>query len=133
MNTKEESFRFITGKSVVAIASLVTIICFFLPWLSSYAMGVVYMGTDSGIHFAITNSHASGLPGWPYSATLITAVICLIVSGMYIKRNYPTKLIPVTQIVLAVLGLLPFILLKVEVGYWNGVAVVTHFGLWPQF
>ncbi len=111
-----------TGNWIAVIFACVAIVSFFLPWVSSYALGITLISKYSGYKLAsMGTSKASGLPGWPYFITLAAAVVCLVLCALYARYKSPNKSVLVSQIVLAVIGLFPFILLNMEVGHWSTV------------
>jgi len=123
------------GIRTIAVATCVVIVSFFLPWLY---YGVTLRGnviatpfTYSGFDFAtLETSNASGLPGWPYFATLVSAIICLILCGLHGMRSLAGKAVAVAAIPLTILGLGPFVYLLVEIGSWTHAVGVIRFGWW---
>jgi hypothetical protein len=124
-----------TGNWIIIIAGCLFIVSLFLPWAS--AGGILVKKGIGFMSFYISIS--SGLPGLNFF-TLLAAIGCILLCLPFLKgqnrANY--KVIPIIQIILSILGLLPFILLpfelkkwlpygQVEIGGW--LAIVTAFGL----
>jgi hypothetical protein len=99
-------------------------VSFFLPWETDF------LGPQSGLRFAMTTkSYASGLPLWPIFIVLLSAVACLVFSVIKMKSTFSNKAISTAQIAVAILGLLPFIYLLVEISYWTA-GFTLNISLW---
>ena len=120
---------------ITVVASCLIIIGFFLPWLSSYPMGIAdpeMESRHSGLTFAtMGSSNASELPGWPYLATLVVGLVGLVL-GILSLRGGRDATQARAQSALAVVGWLPFILLRVEVGHWAWVGIILRLGLYAS-
>lgn len=119
------------GNWITAIAGCVVIISFFLPWWTTFILGAIPISTQSGLRIVLGGtSNASGLPLQVFLATPVAALLCLLLCGVYVVQGENThKFVPIAQIALAVVGLLPFFLLPIEFGHWT-VGVAIHFGFW---
>lgn len=119
------------GNWIIIVAGFLFIVSLFLPWAS--AGGIL---VKKGIGFM---RFSSGLPRLNFF-TLLAAISCILLCIPFQKRQNRAKykVIPIIQIILSILGLLPFILLpfqlkkwvpsgQVEIGGW--LAIVTAFGL----
>lgn len=118
-------------KIVSIVASLAAGAGFFLTWITNYAMGIVITSTDSGFNLAtMVKSHASGLPGWPYWITLLAAIACLVQSTLAWQVIGGSKRLDRARIITAIIGLLPLVLLKIELDSWSNVGFKFGPGLW---
>lgn len=128
-----------TGNWIIIIAGCLFIVSLFLDWASAggflISKGITFMSNSFKI------SISSGLPNL-FLFTLLAAIGCILLCLPFLflkgqnRANY--KFIPIIQIILSILGLLPFILLpfelktwlpsgQVEIGGW--LALLTTFGL----
>lgn len=122
-----------TGNWITIIAGCVFIVSLFLDWASAGG----FMST-TGIGFIVTlKSYASGLYE-PFFLALLAAIGCSLLSIPVVKKRGKGNIIPITRIVLAVLGLLPFGLLPSELRTWmpegqlelgGWLAILSAFGL----
>jgi hypothetical protein len=119
------------GGWISLVASAVASVAFFLPWITSYSGGVgISMGTQSGYDFATSGtSAASGWAMWPYSIVLIAAIVCLGLSIVLLRGGNRDRGLIAVQDVVAVGGLVTFLLLRAEIGRWTGVVADVRFGL----
>jgi len=123
------------GIWVVLISSALFIVSLFLYWSSCSFI------VDKGLFFMELGgkSDTSGLPNLNF-ITLITTIGCMLLCLLFLKRRYRRNYrnISIGMIILAILGILPFILFlfelkswtpsgKVEFGGW--LAIVSVFGI----
>jgi hypothetical protein len=122
-----------TGNWIIIVAGYLFIVSLFLPWAST---GGFFKLVQKGIGFM---RFSSGLPRLNI-LTLLAAIGCILLCIPFQKRQNRAKykVIPVIQIILSILGLLPFILLplqlkkweppgQIEIGGW--LAIVAALGL----
>jgi len=112
------------GNWITVIAGCLFIVSLFLDWTS--APGFLFAIVHKGIAFMkFGRGTASGLP-YLYFFTLLAAIGCICLCLPFLKQqnrgNY--KVIPIIQIFLSVLGLLPFVLLRLELKTWRPVGQI---------
>ena len=78
------------------------------------------------LQFASHKSAASGLPLQVFFLTPVAALVCLVLALIHWKRD-PPKGVSIIQIVLGVVGLLPFLMLVWEFKSWTGVTATLHY------
>ena len=106
LNYKNLSFR----NWIIISSCLIAIVLFFLPWFAELRLGIPKF-YDSGLKLALSATSTSGIPFSVFFATLIAPIICLISSMMYLKQaENVNKYITLVQIVLGVIGIVPFVL-----------------------
>lgn len=102
-----------TGNWITIIAGCLFIISLFLDWAT--AGGFLF---SRGTGFLIGISHASGLPQL-FILTLLAAIGSILLGVPALKRRLgAARPIRTIQIVLAVIGLLPFGFLPFELSTW---------------
>lgn len=132
------------GTYIVLIASIIAVASFFLPWtsvgliLSSTSASPVAsfypLITKSGFETASTGiSDKYSSFSWVYFITPITALLCLAFSLLHILKKLPALHVGMFQIILAILGLLPFVLMSIELHTVNIIPpllTITRYGVW---
>lgn len=103
---------------IIVVSSFISIICFFLTWHRAIFIDGEVWTSDSGLTFALAGASTSGIPLQSIYATLGAAVISLFLCMMYLRQGRETKkIIPLTQVILGFMGLVPFVLLMLAVRY----------------
>jgi hypothetical protein len=125
------------GNKIIVISSIVAIIFYFFPWLATVTPGGITLQMESGLEIALPGINKElGISMFNLSlqvvfATLIAAIFCLILCLTYLIKGRSTKkIVPITQFILSLIGLLPFIILMFEVRNWTGVTVVSSYFFW---
>ncbi|MCJ7568551.1 MAG: hypothetical protein MUO58_13520 [Anaerolineales bacterium] len=125
-NLSEANFRLV-------ISAAASLIGFFLPWI---VMRGFLSSTNLGV--SLISPFISRASGFPLGLVLLTPISALVVLYLYLpkllgKRQKDEKLTRnqmILQIVMIVIGFIPFILIPFEIKTWSGGVVKTSYGLW---
>lgn len=138
LNFKNLSFR----NWIIIASCFIAIPLFFLPWYAELQLGIPKF-YDNGLKLALSGASSLGIPLSVFFTTLIAPITCLLLCVFYLKQAKNVKKnIPFIQIILGVIGLVPFVLfmfmikhasrrgmLQIHLSYFFFITILTMIGI----
>lgn len=123
---------FTSSNLLVILTSIVVVVGFILPWeTTTYGGGLAFTGSGYAVASRGLSDQYAYLH-WLYYLPVVVALLCGALSLMFIKRRSPLP-ISIFQVILTIIGLLPFILFFIEIKWMNqwGISYTEpRLGLW---